>query len=195
MTTAASRRARAEERKLWRRRRPRAVSLAALRMSDLNRLFQARYGNYLPDDDCGRDDALIAAHHLGAMQRGPERIAAWLSARCPWMTAGEVSALVAGVEAKRLRWKADTLAARLNLTAAERRALKITTIGAIDETREERAAARAARARLAKLEKRRAGGAIPREEYEASALSRLQPWQKLGSADAHGSVTERLMLI
>jgi hypothetical protein len=40
-----------------RKREP--VSMAALRVGDLKRLFISRYGRELPDDDAGRDDALV----------------------------------------------------------------------------------------------------------------------------------------
>jgi hypothetical protein len=41
-----------------------AVSMSALRLADLRRVYAARYGRTLPDDDAGRDDVLILAHHL-----------------------------------------------------------------------------------------------------------------------------------
>jgi hypothetical protein len=33
------------------------VTITTLRVAELRRLFQARYGHVLPDDDAGRDDA------------------------------------------------------------------------------------------------------------------------------------------
>jgi hypothetical protein len=62
------------------------------------------------------------AHHL-ARRPGDarRRITAWCELQAPWMTAGELEQLSARVLAKPLRWRADKLAKRLNLTDAERR--------------------------------------------------------------------------
>jgi hypothetical protein len=53
-------------------KKPRPFSMAALRCAELNRLWADRYGAALPDDDAGRDDARITAHHLynNAMHHG-----------------------------------------------------------------------------------------------------------------------------
>ena len=90
------------------------------------------------------------AHHL-AMLGGDQRarVTSWLSLWAPWMPADEVMRLVDAVTTKTLRWRADTLAARLGLTEAVRTRLRITTIGAIDLTKGEREEARKARKRQA----------------------------------------------
>ena len=38
--------------------------LTLIRMRELERLFARRYGRLLPDDDAGRDDLIVAAHHI-----------------------------------------------------------------------------------------------------------------------------------
>jgi hypothetical protein len=161
-----------------RKREP--VSLAALRVGDLKRLFVARYGHELPDDDAGRDDALIMAHHLARQPNAERRIPAWLGLNAPWMNPREARDLTAKVLAKPLRWRADKLARRLNLHEAERQRLRITTIGAVDLDKAERKARRKLRARQRKEERRRAKGAKPRAEYEARSLTRTKPWEALG---------------
>jgi hypothetical protein len=120
------------------------VSIAALRIAELRRLFTARYGCALPDDDAGRDDALIMCHHLAKRPEAERRIASWLSLWTPWMAAGEVTAVITAVIAKPRRWRADRLAMRLHLTEAERCHLRITTIGAYDLLKAERIARRVA---------------------------------------------------
>ena len=55
-------------------------------------------------------------------------IALWV----PWMTTGEATGYINEALTNPQRWKADQLAWRLRLTAADRSALNITTIGAID---------------------------------------------------------------
>lgn len=148
--------------------------LATLRVRDLNKLFTARYGLTLPDDDAGRDDAAIMAQHLASLPGNPaERITNWLELKAPWFTIGETKALIADTITHPQRWRADKLAWRMRLTEADRRALRITTIGAIDASKGQRAKARAERNRLAKLRARRAKGAKPRAEYLAQFT---KPW-------------------
>jgi hypothetical protein len=155
------------------------VSLAGLRVAELRRLFIARYGHVLPDDDAGRDDALIMAHHLANRPDAERRIGSWLTLWAPWMASSESAALTAKVLAKPLRWRADKLAIRLHLTEAERHRLRITTIGACDLDRAGRLRRQRQRARLRKEELRRADGAKPRADYEANSLSRTKPWEML----------------
>jgi hypothetical protein len=157
-------------------------SMAALRVADLRRLFVARYGHFLPDDDAGREDARIMAHCLARHPVDPRRrIAAWLELWAPWMISAEAGTLITTVMAKPLRWRADKLlAARLNLTEAERQRLGITTIGAIDLPKAERTKRRKHEARLRDQRRRRARGGKTRHEYEAKSLSRTKPWAALG---------------
>jgi hypothetical protein len=133
-------------------RRPRKPSsMAALRCAELNRYAYDRYGPFLPDDDAGKDDAFVMVHHLALMSGDKgSRIEAWLTARTPWMSADGIATLIDTVIAKPLRWRADTLAKRLNLKEADRARLRITTIGAADMTKAEREAATEARKRQAK---------------------------------------------
>jgi hypothetical protein len=169
-------------RRYKRRRKREAPPLVGLRLKDLNRLFTARYGERLPDDDAGRDDVAIVAHHLAQYADGhpAKRITSWVRLRAPWMTVAELDALITEAIAKPKRWRADKLAWRLRLTAADRSALRITTIGAIDANRAQRLARRRERDRKRKMLNRRASGAQPRTEYERASVERLQPWTMLG---------------
>jgi hypothetical protein len=90
-------------------KRERQVSITVLRLKELRRLFTARHRHELPDDDAGRDDALIMAHHLARRPDAERLIAAMLSLWAPWMGAKEAGALTAAAIAKPLRWRADTL--------------------------------------------------------------------------------------
>jgi hypothetical protein len=163
------------------KKRGRPASMAALRIAELRRLFAARYGETLPDDDAGRDEALLMAHHLARRPGDPRhRIAAWCELHASWMPADELERLIADVMARPRRWRADTLAVRLNLTEAERRRLAIRTIGAVDVTKAQRQARRLERDRLRKQQRRRNAGAKPRRCYLAAAASRIRPWVALG---------------
>jgi hypothetical protein len=114
------------------------ISIAALRIAELRRLFLDRYGRTLPDDDAGRDDVMVMAHHLARRHTDPERIHNWIELNAPWMAADESGEIVRQVVARPFKWRADKLAARLRLTEADRRRLRIRTIGAVDMTKQER---------------------------------------------------------
>jgi hypothetical protein len=160
------------------------VSRATLRIAELRRLYTMRYGLILSDDDAGRDDAFIMACHIAMRPEADQRIPAFLSLWCPWMPADDVQALTAKIIANPIRWRADKLAARLGLTEDERCRLRITTIGAIDLSKEQRKARRKLRNRLLKEVRRRQAGAKQRSEYEAASLSRNKPWERLGMSRA-----------
>lgn len=152
--------------------------MCALRVAELTREFADRYGRaQLPDDDTGRRDARFVAHHLAGFAREPfPRILDWLQRWAPWMPQLEAAELADAAIAKPIKWRADTLGRLLGLTAARREALKIRTIGAVDQTKAEREAACRKRARAAKAAKRSAAGARPREQ----SAERQRPWEALG---------------
>lgn len=157
--------------------RKKPISMAALRVGDINRFFVDKYCHLLPEDDAGRDDARVMCHHLVLMSGDQRsRMTSWLTIWAPWMSAGEMANLISNVVAKPIRWRADKLAARLGLKEADRARLRITTVGAIDVTKAEREAARKDRKCQAKRVQRRAKGIIPRQEYEQRATSRAKPW-------------------
>ena len=152
---------------------------AGMRLWDLETVFDARYGPELPDDDAGRDDLFLAAHAIAAL--GGDiigHIIAWQRMRAPWLSDAEAEALAARTEAKRYRFKADTLAERLGMTKAERDRLGLTTIGAIDCNAEERKALRRKRKAAAKKEQ------PPHRRYEAASRipcgEHHQPHQAVG---------------
>ncbi|HYQ09050.1 MAG TPA: hypothetical protein VER26_19100 [Xanthobacteraceae bacterium] len=79
---------------------------------------------------------------------------------------------------------ADDCAAQLRLSYAERTRLGITTIGAFDVNKRERAKRRKHRKRIRdrdrQARKRAERGALPRPEYLARSLARTQPWKRCG---------------
>src|SRR5829696_403217 len=78
-------------------------------------------------------------------------------------------------------FRAGWLGEKLQLTAAVRDELKIKTIDACDETREQRQERVNARRRLVDREAKRAKRArTPRAKYEADSLSRTKPWEAEG---------------
>ena len=127
------------------------AQMSTLRISELNRLFAARYGEQLPDNPEGRRMVTIAAHHLVHLVGSPQkRLMDWCSLRAPWMTVADIESILTEVVTHPRSWKADSLAWLLKLTYADRQALKIGTIGAIDCNRTQRAALRKAKDKLRK---------------------------------------------
>lgn len=162
------------------RRRRSPMQLVTLRLNDLAKLFRGRYGHVLPDDDAGRDDLLVAVNHLACLPHPQKPIDNWLEIWAPWLTVKERKAIVGDALASPQRWKADALAWRLRLTAADRHALGITTIGAIDENKSARTKRRKAQARKRMQAYRKAKGAKSRKTYEDQSLEATMPWLEEG---------------
>lgn len=140
----------AEIERRYRRPRKRRTSprqIVALRLADLARLLRSRHGTTLPDSAVGRDAIEPVLHHIASMPRPTERCTHWLDIWAPWLTGTERNAIVARALFNARNWTADQLAWRYRLTLAERAALGLTTIGAIDCNKAARLKARKARAR------------------------------------------------
>jgi hypothetical protein len=159
--------------------------IALIRMRELERIFSSRYGPILPDDDAGREDLMIAAHHIAHLGGDAEsHIASWARLWAPWMTDDELEAITADVMTGPRKFRADTLGRRLRLSQGEREDLAITTIGAVHFNAAQRKAARKHRRWTNERARRRAQGAKPRADYQANAISCSKPWQALGISRA-----------
>jgi hypothetical protein len=164
-------------------------SLAVQRVAEIDRFFADKYGTggdplyILPDDDAGRDDALIMCRSYAGCPVSAVGIRhAWLSLHAPWMDAGERT-LSCGQKAH--RWRADTLARKLGLCQAVRQRLSIKTIGAIDLPKAARDRLAKERRRERKESARRAAGKLTRTQYlERNASNRTKPWLALGISKA-----------
>lgn len=140
------------ERKLRRRRRARshprtAPQIASLRLSDLARLFRARYGITLPNDDAGRDDLHVALCHIAMLTNARERMGRYVEIWAPWLTVAEARQVIDHALTNPQRWRADQLAWRMRLTAADRTRMGITTIGAVDMNKNARERLRKAKSK------------------------------------------------
>jgi hypothetical protein len=96
------------------------------------------------------------------------------------ITEAQASAITEEASILRKCWSADNLARFLGVTYAQRQALRLTTIGSVNVKRRDRREIRRIRDKVKKEQKRRAAGVRPRAEYEATSLSRTQPWRTLG---------------
>jgi hypothetical protein len=160
-----------------RRKRPVPVQF---RVANLCRLFRDRYGADLPNDDAGLEDATIIACHLARLPGADPvtRITNWLSLWCPWMPIATRIEFIDNMIDNPRTWTADALAHALNVNAADRRRLRLWTIGATDQTAAEREAARKQRDKERKEARRRARGAKPRAQCESQG----KPWIAAGIA-------------
>jgi hypothetical protein len=174
---------RTSEDETWRRKRRRGTSrtggsMIGLRVRELQIIFWSRNGAMrLVDDDAGRDDAMMALHHMAGLTIDPRgRMSSWLSTWAPWMPPGEATGLIERAMKERRRYRADTLAHRLNLHLDERTRLGISTIGAVDKPKAQRLADQKEQRRLAQLKRRRAQGIKPRASYVGSGTANAKPW-------------------
>ena len=60
----------------------RARLITLIRLRELERIFQSRYGRFLPDDDSGRDDLNLIAHHIAHL--GGDVVAHVLALQLPF---------------------------------------------------------------------------------------------------------------
>lgn len=119
----------------------RTKSMAAIRLAELTRWLEDTHGAGV-ELEPGRDALMIAeifAHHLAGLANAERRIARWMSFYAPSITPRDQERLIANAIGKPIHWSADKLAWKLRLTDEQRTRLKITTIGAIDCNREQRA--------------------------------------------------------
>jgi hypothetical protein len=93
------------------------------------------------------------------------------------MSDSEASAISQEAAAFHKAMSADDVALELGVTWAQRQALSLTTIGAVNMSKEARKEIRRIRDKVAKEKKRRAAGVQPRAKYESYSLSATQPWK------------------
>ncbi|WP_136626048.1 hypothetical protein [Bradyrhizobium macuxiense] len=144
------------------------------------RVFAHRFGDQLPDSDTGRRLLDIALVHIADSDRAnPDKsVRDFADEWAPWLDDDEHEAMIdeAFNRRRRRKWKADALAAELELTFADRQQLKIVTIGAIDMNVDARTTRRRSRKNEGRAQRRHAKGAKPR----CQSLAQTQPWKKLG---------------
>jgi hypothetical protein len=129
-------------------------NVVSLRMADLKRLMRHRRGPILPADDDGRDDIFIMLSHIASTNNAVQQAKHFLEVWAPWMSETEGDEAMRNAIAASMKWTADELGVRLNLTNAERNALRITTIGAVDFDADARKKRRAEEHRARQRERR-----------------------------------------
>jgi hypothetical protein len=184
MTTYPDKVRRQERADARKRRRFTTPALVTFRMAELYRYFNWRYGAApLPDDDDGRDSLKLAFQIISTTHDAPRRMVNIAQTWAPWLAGLELDQLLDDVAGHPRRFKADTVAARLGITAEIRSLLDLRTIGAIDKPAAVRAAERQEQQRLAKEQKRRAAGVVTIAEARAKRTGK-KPWRKAGISRA-----------
>jgi hypothetical protein len=123
----------------------RTRSMAAIRLAELTRWLEACHGSVLEPSDESLMVIRIFAHHMAGLPDMPRRVTNWIDRHAPWLSIASKERLISECAAVPLKWSADKLAWKLRLTDQLRTRLKITTIGAIDCNRDQRAARRKAK--------------------------------------------------
>jgi hypothetical protein len=186
--TVEARHVEVEGRYAWARREARKLGspdqlMVIKRVREVRTVLVAHYGDTMPDDGAGRDDLALLLGYVMQANPGNAVPAMMAEARAlaPWLTHDERRKLVEQVAAtKPTKLTADAIADRLGVTNAERNKLGLTTVGACDLTRAERNKATRKRRTDAERDRRRRGGAVSREQYEARSLSQTRPWEAEG---------------
>lgn len=137
-------------------------------------------GLVLTDDDAGRDDLEILLHHVAAAASAGFELAdvtEVIEKRAPWLPHSEATALAKKITSRRRDiMGADDLGRRLGLSMEKRTALKITTIGACDVTKAQRAKLQKRKRMLRERARRATAGATPR----VLSLEKTRPWEAEG---------------
>jgi hypothetical protein len=154
------------------------------RLNDLAALYRSRCGITLSNDDAGIDYLEIALHHLARLPHPQHRINCWIEIWTPWLTVGDKARILPPILMNPRIWTADELAHELGLTMEERTMLGITTIGAVDMNKAQRAKQRKHREKLRMRRHRAKAGAVPRAQYEAKSINRAKPWLDEGISRA-----------
>jgi hypothetical protein len=118
--------------------------MAAIRIAELLRWLAdvASAGTELEPCAWSEGIARIFVHHFVVLADGNRKASEWLGVYCPWISVRDRESMISEANHCPLKWSADKLAWKIRLTDGKRTELKITTIGAIDCSREQRVARR-----------------------------------------------------
>lgn len=115
--------------------------MAAIRIAEMQRWLSDAIGAgaELEPGKWSADIARLFVHHFVVIGDGNRRAADWLATYCPWIDRRDREHMITEANHCPLKWSADKLAWKIRLTDAKRTELGITTIGAVDVSKEQRA--------------------------------------------------------
>ncbi len=155
------------------------------RMREIEKIIRYRHGNGIPDP-CGTDDADLCLAYLRAVALTPDSQSAssWALVWAPWADPVMLDLLDKSALGRKKMPKADAVAKMLYVRMKERTLLGLKTIGACDVSRADRQISakerKRERDRNRQEQKRRQLGRVDRKSYEATSLTKLQPWLEEG---------------
>jgi hypothetical protein len=175
-------------------KRGRIYNKTTHRLREIERIISHRWGEVQDTDDADIileqvADCLLKMHWKRTLRQLPleelaNRVKLWCERWAPWASIFQCRDAARQALRRRRVDTADQCAERLRLSYEERTRLRITTIGAFDVNKRERAKLRKERKRRRDRErqarKRAERGALPRAEYLARSLARTQPWKRYG---------------
>lgn len=153
-----------------------------IRLGELNRLLNDRFGHELPalaDDDTAAGCLLALGLHLARLSNPEMRIREMIRLRAPWLD-HEVDAVITKLMTIKIKLDADRVGKLIRLDDKTRTRLKITTIGAVDCTKAQRQSRRKKLARDRERARRLKAGAKP----HAEAIEHAKPWIEEGISRA-----------
>jgi hypothetical protein len=118
----------------------RTRSMAAIRIAELSRWLADAIGAGAELEPCQWSEGIarIFVHHFVVLSDGNRRASEWLATYCPWIERRDREYMITEANQCPLKWSADKLAWKIRLTDGKRSELKITTIGAIDCSADQR---------------------------------------------------------
>lgn len=119
----------------------RTRSLAAIRLAELTRWYNDTHGAGC-ELEPGAEAVRIAeyfVHHIAVLANAERRITQWLAFYAPSIPPQEQERLIGNAMGKPIHWSADKLGWKIKLTDEQRTRLKITSIGAVGISKEQRA--------------------------------------------------------
>ncbi|WEJ32000.1 hypothetical protein [Devosia sp. SD17-2] len=159
-------------------------SLPLLRLREIEWVITSRHGKLIPDPyDTDDVDMCLAYARAVEASKTPQDLVHWSRRWMPWAPAAEIDRIVLQEGWRQKPAGADHVATMIYVSAAERQALGLRTIGAYDVTKEQRLAtaadAKRERDKQRQAERRRAEGRVDRQTYLESSLSAQKPWETL----------------
>lgn len=127
----------------------RSRHMAAIRLAELSRWLEDSHGAGCELEPTSSSEAIarIFVNHFVIIADGNRRAAQWLEMYCPWISVRSREAMITAANNFPIFLSADKLGWKVKLTDEQRTRLKITTIGAVGITKEQRAERRKAASR------------------------------------------------
>jgi hypothetical protein len=154
------------------------------RLRELEKVISLKFPNGILPYCKSADIYLLHAAKLLRTAEVLDELIIWAEHRAHFTPVEHLNEIVELAKSRQRIEKADELGELLALTDKERTHLKITTIGACDITKAQRARRRKLRKRERDRQRkeihRREQGALPRREYLKNSLSVLRPWEAEG---------------